>query len=91
MKEFSDSLENARLSAKSASTKPKCSKEDIINAAYELMIESGVDSIVSREVGKKLGTTTAPIFTFFSGMNELKEEVYQKTLKECSYSGNSAR
>lgn len=64
--------------------KPKCSKEDIINAAYELMIESGVDSIVSREVGRKLGTTTAPIFTFFSGMNELKEEVYQKALKECS-------
>lgn len=63
--------------------KPKCSREDIINAAYELMNESGVDAIVAREVGKKIGTTTGPIFTFFSGMNELKEEVYQKAFDEC--------
>ncbi|MCQ2467594.1 MAG: TetR family transcriptional regulator [Clostridia bacterium] len=64
--------------------KPKCSREDIINAAYELMTMSGIDAISAREVGKKLGTTTAPIFTFFESMNELKEEVYQLAYKECS-------
>lgn len=62
--------------------KPKYSKDEIINAAYEIMEEQGIDAVVAREVGKKLGTTTGPIFTFFSGMDELKEAVYQKCIKE---------
>lgn len=63
--------------------KPKCSKEDIICAAYEIMRESGINAVVAREVGKKLGTTTGPIFTFFKGMEELKEEVYQMAKQQC--------
>lgn len=63
--------------------KPKCSKEDIICAAYEIVKESGINAVVAREVGKKLGTTAGPIFTFFSGMDELKEEVYQMAKQQC--------
>lgn len=61
--------------------RPKVSRDEIINAAYEIMEESGIEAVVAREVGKKLGTTTGPIFTFFNGMDELKEEVYQKGLR----------
>lgn len=61
--------------------RPKVSRDEIINAAYEIMEESGIEAVVAREVGKKLGTTTGPIFTFFSGMDELKEEVYQRGLR----------
>lgn len=64
--------------------KPKCSREDIINAAYDIMQETGIESVVAREVGKKLGTTTGPIFTFFDSMDELREAVYQKAYKDCS-------
>ena len=63
--------------------KPKCTREEIICAAYEIMKESGIHAVVAREVGKKLGTTTGPIFTFFKGMDELKEEVYQMAKQQC--------
>lgn len=66
--------------------KPKCTRDEIIDAAYALMEEQGVEAVVAREVGKRLGTTTGPIFTFFSGMDELKREVYLRGVKQvCDY------
>ena len=62
--------------------KPKFTKEEVIDAAYELMEEKGIAAVVARDIGKKLNTTTTPIFTYFSGMDELKEAVYQKALAE---------
>ena len=72
--------------------KPKFSKDEIIRAAYEVAREDGIDAVVARTVGKKLGTTATPIFTFFSGMEELKEEVYQKAKADCiAYLGECVR
>lgn len=62
--------------------KPKFSKEEIINAAYEIARSEGIDAVVARNIGKKLGTTSTPIFTFFNGMEELKNEVYGKAKAE---------
>lgn len=62
--------------------KPKFSKEEIINAAYEIARSEGIDAVVARTIGKKLGTTATPIFTFFNGMEELKKEVYNKAKAE---------
>lgn len=64
--------------------KPKYKKEEIVAAAYQLMCERGIEGVVAREVGKCLGTTTAPIFTYFNGMDELKAEVYRMASKECN-------
>lgn len=61
--------------------KPKYSKDEIIEAAYALMEEQGIEAVVAREVGKRLRTTTGPIFTFFSSMDELKEAVYFKGIE----------
>lgn len=55
--------------------RPKYTKEEIVNAAYELTREKGIDAVVAREVGKRLNTSSSPIFTAFSSMEELKEEV----------------
>ena len=55
--------------------KPKFTKSEIIDAAFEMTRENGIDSVVARAVGKKLGTSSSPIFTFFQNMEELKEEV----------------
>ena len=55
--------------------KPKCTKEEIINAAFELTREKGIDAVVAREVGKRLNTSSSPIFTVWNSMEELKEEV----------------
>lgn len=55
--------------------KPKYTKEEIVGAAYELTREKGIDAVVAREVGKRLNTSSSPIFTIWSSMEELKAEV----------------
>lgn len=55
--------------------KPKYTKEEIVNAAFELTREKGIDAVVAREVGKRLKTSASPIFTVWDSMEELKEEV----------------
>lgn len=55
--------------------KPKYTKEEIVAAAYELTRKKGIDAVVAREVGKRLNTSSSPIFTIWSSMEELKKEV----------------
>ncbi|MGN0801594.1 MAG: TetR/AcrR family transcriptional regulator [Candidatus Faecivicinus sp.] len=57
--------------------KPKYTKEEIVNAAYELTREKGIDAVVAREVGKRLNTSASPIFTVWNSMEELREEVWK--------------
>lgn len=59
--------------------KPKYTKEEIIEAAYELTREKGIDAVVAREVGKRLNTSSSPIFTIWNSMEELKAEVLNLT------------
>ena len=62
--------------------KPKYTKDEVIQAAFELTEEKGILNVTARDVGRRLGTTPTPIFTYFNGMDELKEAVYQKSLRE---------
>lgn len=55
--------------------KPKFTKEEIVLAALELVKEQGADALTAREVGRKLGTSSSPIFTVFADMDELKSAV----------------
>lgn len=63
--------------------KPKYTKEEIILAAFELAREEGIDSVVARSVGARLGTSATPIFTVFSSMDELKAEVILRAREKC--------
>lgn len=66
--------------------KPKFTKEDILNTAFELAQEKGINGVVAREVGKKLGTSASPIFTFWNSMEDLQNDVKEKAFKlYCSY------
>ncbi len=58
--------------------KVKFTREEIIESAIELVRESGIEFLTSRELGKKLGVTARPIFTAFDNMNELKSELYER-------------
>ena len=62
--------------------KPKYTRDEVIQAAFELTEAKGILNVTARDVGKRLGTTPTPIFTYFNGMDELKEAVYQKALRE---------
>lgn len=55
--------------------KPKYTKEEIVAAAYEITREKGIDAVVAREVGRRLNTSSSPIFTVWNSVEELKEDV----------------
>lgn len=58
--------------------KPKFTKEEIITAAYDLVRERGTDAVTAREVGRRLGVSSSPIFTVFRDMEELRDAVKQR-------------
>ena len=50
----------------------KVTKDDIVNAAFEVMRDGGFGSVNARSVAKKLGCSTQPIYLSFQSMDELK-------------------
>lgn len=62
--------------------KPKYTREEIIDAAFELVRENGIESLAARELGKRMGTSSSPIFTAFKNMEELQQEIRAKALQE---------
>ena len=61
--------------------KTKFTKEQIVDAAFEIARTEGVDSITIRKVAEKLGSSIAPIYVNFKEVGELIEEVYKKTFE----------
>ncbi len=68
--------------------KPKYTKEEIIAAAFELVREAGSDALTAREVGKRLSTSSSPIFTVFRDMDELRCAV--RTMAKARFDGYMA-
>ena len=62
--------------------KAKYTREEIINKAFEMTRKNGIESVVARELGKELGTSSSPIFTAFKNMEELHKEVRKAAMKE---------
>lgn len=60
--------------------KPKFTREEMVNAAIELISERGEQSLTARELGKFIGSSSCPIFTLFKDMDELKSEVRLKAV-----------
>ena len=55
--------------------KVKITKEDVIKTALSLVREKGEEAVNARAVATALGCSTQPVFSNFSGMEELFEEV----------------
>ncbi|MBQ9764878.1 MAG: TetR/AcrR family transcriptional regulator [Lachnospiraceae bacterium] len=62
--------------------KAKYTREEIIEIGFQMAREQGIDAVVARELGKKLGTSSSPIFTAFKNMEELQIEIRNKAMKE---------
>lgn len=56
--------------------KPRVTREIVLDAALELLREEGMDAVNARNVAKKLGTSTQPIFSHFASMEELREALF---------------
>lgn len=55
--------------------KPKFTREEIVATALKLVSEKGVDALTAKELRDALGCSASPIFTLFSSMREIQNEV----------------
>jgi AcrR family transcriptional regulator len=58
--------------------KTKFSKEQIIDAAFGLARECGIENVTLRKVAEELGSSVAPIYVNFNDAQELMAEVAMK-------------
>lgn len=62
--------------------KPKYTKEEVVKVAFDMTREMGFEAVTTREIGKRLGASSSPIFTLFRNMEEVKQEVKKLAKKE---------
>ena len=62
--------------------KAKFTKEEIVQAAFNILNTDGVEALTSRALGTRLGSSARPIFTVFKNMDEVQQAVMKsaKTL-----------
>jgi AcrR family transcriptional regulator len=63
--------------------KVKVTKEDIINAAVDIVRNSGAQSINARTIASVLGCSTQPVFSNFASMDELRLAVVEQADTLC--------
>ena len=56
--------------------KTKITREMILEAAYELLDEAGINAVAIKQIAAKLGCSTQPVSWQFGSMHELKKELY---------------
>lgn len=62
--------------------KPKYTRDQVAAAAFEIIRQDGLSALTARELGKRLGTSASPIFTVFSGMEEVKLAARELAMEE---------
>ena len=70
--------------------RPKFTREELVNAALNLISEKGTEALSARELAKKLGSSTRPIFTVFNDMDELRAEVRRLAARHVARSAEEA-
>ena len=59
----------------------KVSREEIIEAALEVVRDGGFSAVNARSVAKKLGCSTQPIYFSFQNMDELKAALTERAIQ----------
>lgn len=62
--------------------KPKFTREQIAQAAFEMIKEGGVSALTARDLGARMGTSARPIFTLFQNMEDVKRAARGLAVKE---------
>lgn len=71
--------------------KAKFTREEIIAAALGIVRQQGIESLSARTLAEKLGSSPRPIFTVFTGMEEVQEEVRSAAMREFEgYAGEAS-
>ncbi len=56
--------------------KPRITREMILDAAYALAREQGIDSVNARTISQQLGCSTQPVLYYFKRVEDIRREVY---------------
>lgn len=55
--------------------KAKFTKDEIVNAALDVVRKRGAGALTTRDIARELGVSTRPIFTYFNTMDEVRAAV----------------
>ena len=58
------------------SPKQKFTKEDILNTAFKLVREQGLENLNARNIAKMLNSSTQPVFSYYENMADLKADLF---------------
>lgn len=58
--------------------KIKFSKEQIIDAAFEIAKTEGIDNVTMRKIAERMGSSVAPIYVNFKNIDELMEALIER-------------
>ena len=58
--------------------KAKFTREEIVDAAFQIVRREGFDALTARSLGAELQSSPRPIFTVFRSMEEVQNEVMNK-------------
>lgn len=56
-------------------------KEDVLEAAFALTREKGVEALNARAVAKRLGCSTQPLFRVFASMEDVRQEMIRMSAR----------
>ncbi|MDD4238988.1 MAG: TetR/AcrR family transcriptional regulator [Desulfotomaculaceae bacterium] len=60
--------------------KVKFTREQIIDAAFEIAQTEGIDGITMRKIAEKMGSSVAPIYVNFKSVDKLNEALIEKVI-----------
>ena len=56
----------------------KITKEMIVDTAFSIVQEQGIDKVTARSISEKLNCSTQPVLYHFATIEEIKDNVYKK-------------
>lgn len=56
-------------------------RAEILDVAVDMTRECGIDAVTARALGRRLGTSSQPIFGHFKNMDELKGAVIEESMR----------
>lgn len=60
--------------------KESITKEHLIDSAFSMAMEEGIENVTARKLASKAGCSTQPIFRVYTNMEELLCEVYDRAI-----------
>lgn len=58
--------------------KQRITKEMVVEAAFEIAREKGIDHVLVKNIAEKLGCSVQPIYSYCSNMEELKKDMRKR-------------